>query len=62
MTDREIPKICRNCKNCKRYIEVGIFMPDWTPWKWRCGADRYYHDCEELSLQGEVKDDTEVAG
>ena len=47
MSDREIPKICRNCKNCERYIEVGVFMPDWTPWKWRCKADKYYHKCED---------------
>jgi hypothetical protein len=47
MSDKEIPKICRNCMNCERYIEVGVFMPDWAPWKWRCKADKYYHNCED---------------
>ena len=46
MTDVEIPKICRNCKNCEKYIEIGVFMPSWTPWKWRCKADKRPCICE----------------
>lgn len=52
MTDADIPKICRNCKNCERYIEIGVFMPSWTPWKWRCKVDKRPLMCEneETSL------------
>ena len=52
MTNAETPKICRNCPNCEQYIEVGVFMPSWTPWKWRCKADKRPCICEneETSL------------
>lgn len=46
MTDAEIPKICRNCPNCEKYIEIGVFMPSWTPWKWRCKVDKRPLLCE----------------
>ena len=59
MTDIEIPKICRNCKNCERYIEIGVFMPSWTPWKWRCKVDKRPLLCEneENSLSAYKKEE-----
>lgn len=38
MTDRDIPKQCRTCKHCKRYIEIPEYLPlyDWQPWKYNC--------------------------
>lgn len=36
MTDAEIPKICRDCKHCKRWVEISDWMPHWLPWKYTC--------------------------
>ena len=27
-------------------IEIGVFMPSWTPWKWRCKVDKRPLLCE----------------
>lgn len=38
MTDRDIPKQCRTCELCKRYIEIPAYLPlyDWESWKYKC--------------------------
>lgn len=38
MTDRDIPKQCRTCELCKRYIEIPEYLPlyDWQSWKYKC--------------------------
>lgn len=36
MTDTEIPKICRDCKYCRRYQHISDWMPQWLPWKYKC--------------------------
>lgn len=39
MTDRNIPIICRDCRFCHRYHEIGeLTLYDWTPWKYECRA------------------------
>lgn len=36
MTDVEIPKVCRDCKHCRRYQHISDWMPQWLSWKYKC--------------------------
>lgn len=56
MTDREIPKNCRDCKYCERYHEVTVLtMYSWTPWKFRCELDEHPSGCEKKVKKEENK-------
>lgn len=47
MTDANIPRVCRKCPNCQRFVKIGVFMPHWTPWEWSCKIDKRPCTCEE---------------
>lgn len=56
MTDREIPVICRDCKYCHRYIEVGeLTLYDWVPWKYECQAPYLQKDPRQYDLANGVE-------
>lgn len=46
-SDRKIPKVCRDCRFCRRYIPVSDWMPSWLPWEYECQSKdgrRYDHE------------------
>ena len=37
-SDSKIPKVCRDCKNCHRYLPISDWMPSWLSWEYECYA------------------------
>ncbi len=55
--DRNIPMVCRNCKNCHRYLPISDWMPSWLSWEYECYSKdrRRYVNGVETCINKEVE-------